>query len=143
MAKPLTNEVPSSAVARLLEPGIGRAALAEAPAKPEAPVQSAGEVPNVKREFILTQSTDETLTHMTSLLSKATGTDVSNSHFLRVLLKVLEGARPEIEKQAWAVGSLKRPSNARGKERDRERYEEALARALGAGLGRGAGRETP
>src|SRR5262245_43261787 len=130
MAKPLMHELPSSAVARLLEPGIGRAALAEAAAKPEVPVRQAGEVPNIKREFILTQSADETLTHMTSLLSKATGTDVSNSHFLRALLKVLEEARPEIERQARAVGTLKRPSNARGKEQERELYEAALAKAL-------------
>ncbi len=134
MAKALTSVVPSSAVARLLEPGVGRAALVEPePAVPKAAAPT-GETPDIKREFILTQTTDDALGHLTSLYSKATGTNVTNSHFLRALLNALAHAMPEIEKQAWQIGKLRRPSNARGKEAEREEYERRIAASLLAGM---------
>ena len=134
MAKPLTSAVPSSAVARLLEPGVARAALVEAPGGAPKPPEPTGETPDIKREFILTQTADDALGHLTALYSKATSTNVTNSHFLRAVLKVLAHAMPEVEKQAWQTGKLRRPSNARGNEAEREEYERRLAVSLLAGL---------
>lgn len=134
MARPLTNLPPMSSVSRLLEPGAGRAALAEPVREPPAPAQPTGETPRVKREFLLTGSADETLGDLTALLSKATGTDVTNSHFLRAVLLALRHALPEVEREAWQVGGLRRPSNARGREAEREAYERALAAVLLRGL---------
>ena len=134
MAKPLTSVVPSSAVARLLEPGVARAALLEAPATATRLSEPTGETPDIKREFILTQTADDALGHLTALYSKATGTNVTNSHFLRAVLKALAHAMPDVEKQAWQIGKLRRPSNARGKEAEREEYEKRLAAALLAGV---------
>ena len=68
MARPLTTASPTSSVARLLEPGIGRAALSEPPREfvQQAPEpQQTGETPDIKREFILTQTADDTLGHLT------------------------------------------------------------------------------
>jgi hypothetical protein len=130
MAKPLSSEVPSSSVARLFEPGVARAALVEpAPIVKDVP-QPTGETPDIKREFILTQTADDSLGHLTTLYSKATGTNVSNSHFLRAVLQALMTAMPAIEKEAWTIGKLKRPSNARGREADREEYEKRIAASL-------------
>jgi hypothetical protein len=137
MPKPLTDAFPSSAVARLLDPGVGRAALVEpSPAARDVP-QPTGETPEIKREFILTRTADESLGHLTTLYSKATGTNLTNSHFLRALLKALTHAMPEIERQAALVGRLRRPSNARGREGEREEYERRIAASLLAGM-RGA-----
>jgi hypothetical protein len=129
MAKPLSTEAPSSSVARLFEPGVARAALVEPTPAKELP-EPTGEIPEKKREFILTQTADDSLGHLTTLYSKATGTNVSNSHFLRAVLKALMTAMPEIEKEAWRVGRLRRPSNARGREADREEYERRIAASL-------------
>jgi hypothetical protein len=134
MAKALTSVVPSSAVARLLEPGVARAALVEAEPPVRKVVAPTRETPDVKREFILTETTDDALGHRTSLYSKATGTNVTNSHFLRALLTALAHAMPEIEKQAWQIGKLSRPSNARGKKVEREEYERRIAASLLAGM---------
>jgi hypothetical protein len=131
MAKPLTQDQPSSAVARLLEPGVGRAALQEASrGRGRAEAEPTGETPTIKREFILTPQADETLKHLVDVFSRATGTQVTNSHLLRAALKALAEAMPAIERGASELGRLKRPSNARGREAERERYEEAIARAL-------------
>lgn len=133
MAKPLTNAVPSSAVARLLEPGVARAALVEPATAPKV-IEPTGETPDIKREFILTQTADDALGHLTALYSKATGTNVTNSHFLRAVLKTLMHGMPELEKQAWQIGKLKRPSNARGNESERDDYEKRIAASLLAGM---------
>src|SRR5437016_2415722 len=134
MAKSLSSAVPSSAVARLLEPGVARAALVEPVfIVKEVPAQT-GETPDIKREFILTQTADDSLGHLTTLYSKSTGTKLTNSHFLRVVLKALMHAMPELEKQAWQIGKLRRPSNARGREAEREEYEKRIAASLLAGM---------
>lgn len=139
MPKPLLHEQPSSAVARLLDPGVGRAALAESGRLPQArrPAEAqrpTGEVPTIKREFILTPSADEALKQLALTLSQATGSEVTNSHLLRSVLRVLAGALPSVEREAMALGPLRRPGNARGREAERERYEEALAGALDRAL---------
>jgi hypothetical protein len=105
------------------------------PVAPVAPpVSATGETPDIKREFVLTQTADDTLSHLINLYSKASGTNVSNSHFFRAVLKALAYAMPELERQAWQMGRLRRPSNARGKEAERDEYEARIAQVLVAGL---------
>src|SRR5262245_47537703 len=91
-----------------------------------------GDIPNIKREFILTQSTDDALQDAVRLFSRATGTNLTNSHFLRVLLKCVAHAMPELEGEAPSIGKLKRPSNAREGQAAREEYERAIAAAVNA-----------
>ena len=134
MPKPLSTAAPSSAVARLFDPDVARAALVEpVTARRDAPPPT-GETPVVKREFILTQTADDSLGHLITLYARTTGTDVSNSHFLRAVLKALSHALPELEKEASQIGKLKRPSNARGREAEREEYERRIAASLLAGM---------
>ena len=87
MPKPLARQQPSSSVARLLEPGIAAGALA--PVVPDRAEQQSygtiqeikrsegrnptGEVVNVTRQFILTESTDEILKQLVQVYSRAVG----------------------------------------------------------------------
>jgi len=96
--------------------------------------EATGEIPTIKREFILTHSTDNTLQDVVRVFSRATGTNLTNSHFLRVLMKTLAHAMPELEKKASQIGELKRPGNARGREADREEYEQAIVEAVVSAL---------
>ena len=137
MPKNLTRSQPTSSISRFLEPGVVKAALSEPdranvgnPSTPKAD----GESPAIKRELILTPSADDILSQLVRVLSRATRTNITNSHFLRALLKALAQALPEIEHQASLLGILKRPSNARGNESNREEYERRLAAALLAGM---------
>jgi hypothetical protein len=110
-------------------------ALSIDPEPGEAPgVDANADIPNVKREFILTQSADETLREVVRLFSKATGANLTNSHFFRVLLKTVAHAMPELKQEAPQVGTLKRPSNAREGQAAREEYERAIAKAVVAAL---------
>ncbi len=96
--------------------------------------EATGETPNIKREFILTPSGDDTLYQIVRILSKGTGTNPTNSHILRVILKAVGHALPEIEKEVSKLEGLKRPSNARGNEAEREEYEHRLASAILLGI---------
>ena len=160
MAKPLNSIPPSSSVAKLLEPGIGAAATrplalpqtgshaaphAGVPAAPvvrdrppfqgEPPVaHPSGEPADIKRELTLTRSTDDTLSELLALFQRTTGCRLHTSHLMRALLKVLRHAMPEVEREARALGPLRRPSNASGREAERDEFEARLAVALLAGL---------
>jgi hypothetical protein len=90
--------------------------------------------PIIKREFMLTPSADDTLFNAVRTLSRATGTNVSNSHFLRVLLKVVADAMQQIEKEATQLGKLKRPGNAPANQPEREEYEQRIAVAVAAAI---------
>lgn len=101
----------------------------------EAPgLEPSVDVPTIAREFYVTQAADDTLQDVIRLLSRATGTNISNSHFLRVLLKAVAHAMPEIKKEAYKVGKLKRPSNSRSGQAEREEYERALANVVVAAI---------
>jgi len=76
-----------------------------------------------KREFILTESTDDTLHEVIRLMSKSTGTTVTQSHFCRIMLKVIAHAMPQIKDEVARIGKLERPDNTRGNEAEREEYE--------------------
>jgi hypothetical protein len=90
--------------------------------------------PIVKREFMLTPAADDTLFEAIRVLSRATCTNLSNSHFLRVLLKVVADAMPQIKEMASQLGELKRPGNAPENQADREEYEQRMAEAVAAGI---------
>jgi hypothetical protein len=106
----------------------------ERTARPVATAE-ASDYPNIKREFMLTRLADESLFEAIRALSRATGTSLSQSHFLRVMLKLVANAIPEIEREASRLrGTLKRPSNARENQADREEYELKLAIAIAAAL---------
>jgi hypothetical protein len=83
---------------------------------------------------MLTPFADESLHDAVRVLSRATGTSLSNSHFLRVVLKVVRHAMSQIEREALQLGKLKRPGNARENQAQREEYEQKMAEALGAAL---------
>src|SRR4051812_14359581 len=114
MAKPLWKPQPTSSVAGLLEPGVGAAAIGHvqaaspaAPARGREPTEETGEPANIKREFVLTASTDRALRELVSVFERATGTTITNSHLLRAVLRVTAHALPEIERQAAGLGPLK------------------------------------
>jgi hypothetical protein len=94
----------------------------------------ASEPPTIKREFMLTPLADESLFAAVRALSKATGSTLSNSHFLRIMLKVVANAMPEIEREASRLGTLDRPSNARDNQAAREEFEQKIAEAVAAAL---------
>jgi hypothetical protein len=87
-------------------------------------------IPNIKREFILTPLTDDTLQDVVRLFSRAIGTDLTNSHMLRVILKAVAHAMPVLEREVSQLGKLKRPSNARTSQLEREEFERKLAAAV-------------
>ena len=86
--------------------------------------------PNIKREFILTPRTDDTVQDVVRLFSRAIGTDLTNSHMLRVILKAVAHAMPVLEREVLQIGKLKRPSNARTSQLEREEFERKLAAVL-------------
>ena len=154
MAKPLSALPPSSSVAKLLEPGIGAAAIRTfvpaptgTPAGGEAgvriPLQApdpgpqavpTGEAADVKREFTLTRSSDATLDELVAIYQRTTGCKLHASHVMRAVLRALGEALPEIEREAIALGPLRRPSNATGKESERDAFEARIAASLRAGM---------
>jgi hypothetical protein len=98
------------------------------------PASKADIIPSIKREFILTPLADESLHDAIRVISKATGTSLSNSHFLRVLLKVVEHAMQELEREVSRLGRLERPGNARTSQLEREEFEHQFAGAVVAAL---------
>jgi hypothetical protein len=157
MAKHLNTPPPTSSVAKLLEPGIGAAVTlptASAPAPTTVPGagqpavpraeheqdvlpaagRQTGEPADIKREFTLTRGTDDTLSELLALYQRTTGCRLHSSHLMRALLRVVREAMPELEREAKALGRLRRPSNASGREAERDEFEEQLAVSLRAGL---------
>jgi hypothetical protein len=157
VAKPLSTIPPTSSVAKLLEPGIGAAAIrpvagtpARTPAGPHAGVPASslaqaatptGEPADIKRELTLTRTADRTVEDLLSLFQRTTGCRLHASHLMRALLHAVRLSLPEIEREAEALGPLRRPSNAVGKEAERDAFEARIAACLHAGVraGRRAG----
>jgi hypothetical protein len=135
-------------VANILDESVARAALARvtparrvveetAQAVHATPVVDNGsltETPTIRRQFILTPSADLTLKHLVALYSKATGSELTNSHVLRALLKAIEHAMPQLEHEAEQMGNLKRPKNDRANEAHRDEFERKLASCIVAGM---------
>jgi hypothetical protein len=154
MPKPLITIPPSSSVAKLLEPGVGAAAMK--PAAPQAGVRGGGdagprepapagtpeptgEAADVKRELTLTRTTDRTLDDLVAIYQRATGARVHASHVMRALLRALRSSLPEVERAAAGLGPIRRPSNAPGREAERDAFEIKLSESLLAGLRAGGG----
>lgn len=161
MPKALREPPPSSSVARLFDLGAASRAVAAMPplvedsqeSKPmRAEYRSAleqsddvsrpriqstaltGEPANIKRELVLSPSTDQTFTNLVDLYRRSTGTRLSASHVARAMLTAAAHAVPSLEHEARQIGRLKLPSNARGREGERERFERRLAQAFVAGM---------
>ena len=147
MPKPLLRPQPTSSVANILDESVARAALARVTSarRVEETEQAAHttsvvddtsltETPTIRRQFILTPSADLTLKHMVALYSKATGSELTNSHVLRALLKAIEHAMPQLEHEAEQMGKLKRPKNDRANEAHRDEFERKLASCIVAGM---------
>lgn len=140
MAKPLSTAIVNP-LSRLLDPAAAmRAVAAPQPSSMPEQRQSAlsqrqsgtrAAVPSlVKRECVLTRSTDEALTRFTELIRRTTGARVSASHAVRSLLLSLGPVWPRLEDELRALGSLRLPSNAKGNEASREALERTLAGAV-------------
>jgi len=147
MPKPLLRPQPTSSVANILDESVARAALARVtPARRVEETEQAThttsvvadealtETPTIRRQFILTPSADLTLKHMVSLYSKAIGSELTNSHVLRALLKAIEHAMPQLEHEAEQMDKLKRPKNDRANEAHRDEFERKLASCIVAGM---------
>lgn len=147
MPKPLLRPQPTSSVANILDESAARAALARVtPARRVEETEQAAhttsvvadealtETPTIRRQFILTPSADLTLKHIVALYSKATGSELTNSHVLRALLKAIEHAMPQLEHEAEQMGKLKRPKNDRANEAHRDEFERKLASCIVAGM---------
>jgi hypothetical protein len=89
-----------------------------------------GEVPTIHRQVVLTPTSNLAFDDVIRLISQATGSRISMSHFFRAVLKVISHARPELEKALQELGKVKRPKNVRGEEARREDYERKIARAI-------------
>ncbi len=144
MAKALSNKPPSSSVARLFDQSAVARAL--------SPANSSGQQPDatklqpmahdsrplqptvIKREFVLTPRTEESLARLVQVYRNATGTRLSNSHVMRAVLRGVAHGMPAIEREADRLGPLKLPSNAKGREAEREQFETALASAFVAAM---------
>jgi len=162
MPKPLRQPPPSSSVARLLDVEAATRALAPSkPAATSAPQQTplvsssppaeqptpsnvvspqfplnqrTGEPANLKRELVLSPSTDQAFERLVELYRRATGTRLSNSHVARAVLKGVSACFLALEREAETIGQLKLPGNARGREGERERFEERIAEAFVNGV---------
>src|SRR5262249_26455844 len=93
-----------------------------------------GETADIKRELTLTRSTDQALDELVAVYQRTTGSRVHASHVMRALLRAVSLSLPEIERSAAALGPLRRPSNAPGREAERDAFEAQLAESLLAGM---------
>ncbi|TWT44474.1 hypothetical protein RAS1_08890 [Phycisphaerae bacterium RAS1] len=88
----------------------------------------------IKREVVLTGSTDDTLTRLVDLYRRATGTRLSTSHVVRIMLRGVAHCMDSVQREAVRIGRRKLPANAPGHEAERERFEHRLAQAFVNGM---------
>ncbi|MBI1827226.1 MAG: hypothetical protein HY287_03490 [Planctomycetes bacterium] len=151
MPKPLRQPQPSSSIARLLDIHAAARAVAPRPlpVEPRNPPYSAsqggqadaacpgtgtGETPRIKRELILTPSTDAALSRLVALFRETSGAKLTTSHVARAVLQSVTHNMSHLETHAKKLGPLKLPSNARGREPERERLEARIADTLIAAI---------
>lgn len=161
MPKHLSKSPPSSSVARLLDiqaasravttvselrgearlEAVRRTDFTEptqpTPAKSNNDLQLVNDPRHHKRELVLSQSTEETLTKLVEIYRRCTGTRLSASHVARAMLRGISKCIGSLDREASEIGQLKLPSNARGREGERDRFEDAIAQAFINGI-RGA-----
>jgi hypothetical protein len=92
------------------------------------------DMPDIKREVQISPMLDDALREAVRLLSRATGSNPSNSHLIRALLMAVAHAMPEIQQESQKIGRLERPSNVQTSREARELYERKLAVALVAAI---------
>lgn len=155
MARALQRPPPTSSIARLLDTDAAARAIATTP-EPAAKAVAAQTGPlgsatpadrrspsaTVKREVILTATTDETMTRLVELYRRATGTRLSTSHVVRGMLRAIAHGMDPIQREARRIGPCRLPANAPGREAERERFEQRLAQALINGMRAAAAFET-
>ena len=161
MAKQLREPAPSSSVARLFDMQAAARAVAahpsviaavpgpdepplrltvssshadSVPAQRSATTVSTAQRATIKREVVLTPTTDATLSRLVDMYRRATGTKLSASQVVRAMLKGAAHAMQSLEMEARALGPMKLPSNARGTELARERFESRIADVFLAGV---------
>lgn len=96
---------------------------------------STGELAEVKKQFLLTDTTLEYLTDAVSIFKSTTGAKISESLFIRSLIKAIHRMGPLLEKEARKIGKVKLPQKIRGKEHLREELENKIAEAIMAAAG--------
>jgi hypothetical protein len=149
MAKTLSKPHPSSSVANLLDPDVTARVVAR-PASTWKQTSQAesqtltttfpvalpttGEIPNIPRQFTLTQSADRTLKRMIDAIADGTGLELRHSELLRAILHAAATAIPELVEESRRMGPLRRPKNDRGREAQRDAVERSVGRAFAAAL---------
>jgi len=144
MAKVLSKKPPTSSVSRLFDQGAVSRALSPTISSVQTPepveIQAvqrdnrAVQPVVIKREFVLTPASEETLARLVQVYRNATGTRLSNSHVMRIVLRGVAHGLSAIEREANLIGLLKLPSNAKGREEERKRFENLLARSFIAAM---------
>lgn len=161
MARSLREQPPSSSVARLFDVDAASRALKPLPSNeighepllttaPESQysTQHVLESPPIvhvhqiaipcgvciKRDFVLSDATDETLSKLVDLFRRAPGTRVSASHVVRAMLRGVSHCLDSLQVEVKGIGRLKLPANARGREEDRDRFEDRIAEAFINGI---------
>ncbi len=106
----------------------------QAPAATVASAIPTGEPANVKRDLVLSPSTHETLSRLVELYRRSTGTRLNSSHVARAMLKGVAACMASLEQEAAAIGKLRLPGNARGREGEREQFEDRIAESFVNGV---------
>lgn len=104
------------------------------PTPTASPPPATGEPANIKRELVLSPSTEEAFSRLVELYRRSTGTRLSSSHVARAMLKGVAACMASLEREAEAIGRLRLPGNARGREGERERFEDQIAEAFVNGV---------
>lgn len=134
MPKPLQHPPPVSAVTRFLnEDGVTRA-LKPSQTPPEVPrdplpTQEARQR-TVKREFVLTTASANSMDALVEAFRLLTGTRVSGSHALRAMLIAVERAIPLIHTEVAPGGPWRLPANGARFESSRADFEQRLGTVL-------------
>ena len=91
---------------------------------------STGEMAEVKKQFLLTETTLGYLDGTLEVFKSATGAKISQSLFLRSIIKAIHRMKPQLEIEAREIGKVKLPQKIRGKEHLREQLENQIAEAI-------------
>ena len=144
MARNLRTTPPTSSVARLLDPTAAARAIQkisghQAPSvdmdsaripPPSHPALDRSDVRLIKREVVLTPETDAILNELVDAFRRATCTRLSTSHVVRAILLSAHHVSSELQNHIPQAGSVRLPSNARGRDAERQHFELLLARAF-------------
>lgn len=145
MAKTLRDPTPTSSVARLLDRDVAARAIEPRTGVPLPELPVAGHAmernapqrlgaPVIKREFILTESADETFTRVLMLFRRATRTRMTASHLFRAMMIGLSHCFTALEKESVRMREERLPPNGPAFEAQRIAYEGRIAEAFVSGI---------